>query len=123
MNKDIPSFITMLRLERIMDLIAFRKTAKVGDNHTGPEKHRGMPLTIIDTICRSNDLVFVDIQGEVVIMSIEKDNYYCLNEVGSRIWQLIEQSTTLADGAASCRKIFKWNRLPANRMCSNSQKR
>ncbi|MCB2263467.1 MAG: lasso peptide biosynthesis PqqD family chaperone [Candidatus Thiosymbion ectosymbiont of Robbea hypermnestra] len=107
MNKDIPSFATMLRLGRVMDWIASRKAAKVGDNHTEPDEYRGMPLTITDTICRGNDLVFSDIEGEVVMMSIEKGNYYCLNEVGSRIWQLIEQPTTLADVCHELQEDFQ----------------
>ncbi|MCJ2187067.1 lasso peptide biosynthesis PqqD family chaperone [Novosphingobium beihaiensis] len=40
---------------------------------------------------QSKGLVSADIDGEVVMMSVEQGIYYRLDEVGSRIWGLIEQ--------------------------------
>ncbi len=45
------------------------------------------PDTIIQ---RRNDLLFNEIDGEVVMLSIENGEYYGMDQVGSRIWQLLE---------------------------------
>lgn len=36
-----------------------------------------------------------DLNGETVILSLENGKYYGINSVGSRIWQLLENFTTL----------------------------
>jgi hypothetical protein len=40
---------------------------------------------------QSGGLVSTEIDGEVVMMSVEQGSYYGLDKVGSRIWALIEQ--------------------------------
>ena len=45
-----------------------------------------------DTILqRKGDLLFNAIDGEVVMLSIENSEYYGMDKVGSRIWELLEQ--------------------------------
>ncbi len=39
---------------------------------------------------RKPGLLFNEIDGEVVMLSIENSEYYGMDKVGSRIWQLIE---------------------------------
>ena len=41
-------------------------------------------------IQRSNKLVSSNMDGETVMMSIENGEYFGLNSVGSRMWELIE---------------------------------
>ncbi len=41
-------------------------------------------------IQRSNKLVSSNMDGETVMMSIENGEYFGLNPVGSRMWELIE---------------------------------
>jgi len=48
------------------------------------------------TIVRSPDQVSGDLDGKIVLLSIENGEYYNMNEVGSRIWALLEQPTTVA---------------------------
>lgn len=44
-----------------------------------------------DTILQRNkDMLFNEIDGEVVMLSIENSEYYGLDKVGSRIWELLE---------------------------------
>jgi hypothetical protein len=40
---------------------------------------------------RKKDLLFNQIDGEVVMLSIENSEYYGMDRVGSRIWELLEQ--------------------------------
>jgi len=48
------------------------------------------------TIVRSPDHVSGDLDGKVVLLSIENSEYYNLNEMGSHIWLLLEKPTTVA---------------------------
>lgn len=47
------------------------------------------PLTPETVIVRSPDQVSGDLDGKVVLLSIENGEYYNMNEVGSRIWTLL----------------------------------
>ncbi len=45
-----------------------------------------------DTVLqRRNDLLFNEIDGEVVMLSVENGEYYGMNNVGSRIWELLKK--------------------------------
>lgn len=46
-------------------------------------------------VARSPDQISGDVDGKVVLLSIENGEYYNMNEVGSRIWQLLEQPMTV----------------------------
>ena len=48
------------------------------------------------TIVRSPDQVSGDLDGKIVLLSIENGEYYNMNEVGSRIWELLENPMTVA---------------------------
>lgn len=53
-------------------------------------------ISMDTTICRTKDIVASDIDGEVVMMSVEKGQYYSLDPVGSRVWELIEKPVKVA---------------------------
>lgn len=40
-------------------------------------------------------MVFSEMDGEIVMMSIENSEYYGLDPVASRIWELLEQPATI----------------------------
>jgi hypothetical protein len=45
-----------------------------------------------DTVLqRKPDTLFNQIDGEVVMLSIENSEYYGMDKVGSRIWEMLEQ--------------------------------
>ena len=46
---------------------------------------------------RNPDLIASDMDGDTVMMSIERGEYYGISGVGSRVWELLEQPVTLAD--------------------------
>ncbi len=48
------------------------------------------------TIVRSSNQVSGDLDGKVVLLSIENGEYYNINEVGSRIWALLEKPMAVA---------------------------
>lgn len=47
-----------------------------------------MAIALSSIVVQSNDSICTEVDGETVMMSIEKGNYYGMNEIGSRIWQL-----------------------------------
>jgi hypothetical protein len=57
-------------------------------------KNKIVPHTVIT---RLKDLVSCDLDGETVLMSVQSGKYYGLDEIGSRIWALIEQPRSLSD--------------------------
>lgn len=52
-------------------------------------------------LLRNPDLVAADMDGETVMMSVERGEYFGLGGTGSRVWQLLAQPCTLAELAAS----------------------
>jgi hypothetical protein len=51
-----------------------------------------------DTVFRRKaDLLFNEIDGEVVMLSIENGEYYGMDKVGSRIWELLDQPYSFKD--------------------------
>lgn len=64
---------------------------------------------------RSEDMLASDMDGEVVMMSIERGEYYGLNTVGTRIWQALEQPVTVAEIVAMICADFEVEREPCER--------
>ena len=54
-------------------------------------------LTPETVIQRKPGLLFNEIDGEIVMLSIENSEYYGLDKVGSRIWELIEKPVTIKE--------------------------
>lgn len=48
-------------------------------------------VSLTRTVRTSDDAVFRDLDGEGVVLNLSTGVYFGLNEVGTRIWQLIEQ--------------------------------
>jgi hypothetical protein len=59
----------------------------------GPKKEIG-PETLLQ---RKPGMLFNEIDGEVVMLSIENSEYYGMDKVGSRIWQLLEKPMTFKE--------------------------
>ena len=55
-----------------------------------------MEITLESVIAQSEDQVFTDLEGEVVLMSIQQGNYYSMNSVLSRIWALAGKPVKLS---------------------------
>ena len=50
-----------------------------------------------DLLERDPDLVYSELDGETVMLSITHGRYFGLNPVASRVWQLLAAPTRLAD--------------------------
>jgi hypothetical protein len=57
-------------------------------------------------LVRNEEPVSVEVESTVVMMSLDLGKYFGLNEVGSRIWELLEQRRSMADLCASLQQDF-----------------
>lgn len=46
---------------------------------------------------RDLELTYNELDGEVVMMSLEKGEYYGLNNIGSRIWELLSKPLSIRE--------------------------
>lgn len=66
-------------------MLDFKKfSGKVGDI----KKDYG--VNIGSVITRNQEIDDTDLDGEKVMMNLDKGQYFMMNEVGSRIWEIIE---------------------------------
>ena len=54
-------------------------------------------LNLQSIIARNMDIDDADLDGEKVMMNLDKGQYFMMNEVGSRIWECIEKDTSIID--------------------------
>lgn len=52
-------------------------------------------ISLNTIVIRNKDLDATDMDGELVMMDINKGKYYSINSVGSRIWELIEKQVSV----------------------------
>jgi hypothetical protein len=56
-----------------------------------------MDLSLNDSIKIPDDVVFRELDGEAVLLNLTTGTYFSLNPVGTRMWQLIAESRSLAN--------------------------
>jgi len=57
-----------------------------------------MSKVLLDsTIVRSSDQVSTDLGGEAVILSLQSQEYFGLEDVGARIWDIIQEPKTVQE--------------------------
>ena len=66
-----------------------------------------------------NDVVFREIEGEAVILNLEKGIYFGLEPIGTRIWRLIEKYHCLKD---ILKALLKEYEVEKNRCCEDLMK-
>jgi hypothetical protein len=54
-----------------------------------------MSITLESRITRAPDVLHQRVRGEAVLLDLVGENYYGLNEVGARIWELLDADLTL----------------------------
>ena len=63
-------------------------------------------ISMNNVVAQSEELVSSDLDGETVLMSIEKGKYYGMDAIGSRIWMLIEQPILVSELCDTLLKEF-----------------
>ena len=54
-------------------------------------------ITLAHRASRSDQVLSQDLDGEAVLLDLASEQYFGLNAVGTRIWQLLETPITLSD--------------------------
>jgi hypothetical protein len=54
-------------------------------------------ISLNSTIARKPEQVSTDLGGEVVILDMQSEEYFSLDGVGTRIWEIIETPTTVRE--------------------------
>ena len=54
-------------------------------------------LELSSQVTRNNELLYAVVGEELVMMSTEEGNYYGLDPVGRRIWEIIGEPRTVSD--------------------------
>jgi len=52
-------------------------------------------MNLNQTVTISADVISQEVSGETVLLDLESENYFGLDEVGTRIWQLIQENSDL----------------------------
>lgn len=53
------------------------------------------PITLAHRLQRSDQVMFQNVGGEAVLLDLASETYFGLNEVGTRIWELLSQHDSL----------------------------
>lgn len=63
-------------------------------------------ITPATGLIRTRQLLEADVSGEIVALDVEKGQCYGLNSVGSRVWMLLAERTTISDICATLTREF-----------------
>jgi hypothetical protein len=58
---------------------------------------KSSPLSVSSVVSRKAGFIEAEIEGEVVALNLETGTCYGLNQVGSRIWQMLATSPRISD--------------------------
>ena len=73
-------------------MLDFKKfSGKVG------QARKDYGVNIDSVITKNTEIDDTDLDGEKVMMNLDKGQYFMMNEVGSRIWELIEGNTLIVN--------------------------
>lgn len=59
------------------------------------EINENLGIRLNSIITRNLDIDATDLEGEVVMMNLDKGQYFMMNQVGSRIWDIIKEPSTI----------------------------
>jgi len=59
--------------------------------------HLGIAIADATVISRSPSVLTAEVDGEIVMMSIEQGRYFGLDDIGSDIWKRLEPPCSFAD--------------------------
>lgn len=63
-------------------------------------------VTLQDSVVISPDVVFRELEGEAVMLDLASSTYFGLDEVGTRIWSLLQQDGSLSGVFDSLREEY-----------------
>lgn len=73
-------------------------------------------IDINTTVCQSKEIDSTDLDGETVMMNLNKGKYFALNLVGSHIWDILKEEICVRDVIKILLEEYDVDR----EMCENS---
>lgn len=58
---------------------------------------KSINIKLDSIICKKEEIDDSDLDGEKVMMNLDKGQYFMMNSVGSRIWEIINEPISLRD--------------------------
>jgi hypothetical protein len=68
-------------------------------------------ISLTSKVQRNPGMITSNLDGEIVMMSVEHGEYYGLDEIGTRIWELLEKPITVEELISSLTHEFEVERL------------
>jgi hypothetical protein len=65
------------------------------------------PIEPGSIVCRTDKILFADIDEEVVMMDIEQGTYFGMDEIASQIWNLIEEPIRVSDLCSALHESYE----------------
>jgi hypothetical protein len=65
------------------------------------------PVSELSTVVAARDQVSSDLGGEVAILNLRAGMYYGLDDVGARVWQLLQEPTVVGDLQATIAQEYE----------------
>lgn len=56
-----------------------------------------LPITLAHQALPNDDVLFQEVGGEAVLLNLGSESYFGLNEVGTRVWMLLDKGNSLQD--------------------------
>lgn len=70
---------------------------KLNEKFSNAKRIKDTQVQLNNIISRNPEIDATDLDGEVVMMNMEKGQYFMMNEVGSRIWEIIEEPMKISE--------------------------
>jgi hypothetical protein len=64
------------------------------------------PLSLTDTLAAATDVLAREVDGEIVILSLDRASYFGLNKSGAYVWQAIVERQPLREAAMALGRAY-----------------
>jgi hypothetical protein len=65
-----------------------------------------MPVSFDQRLTVPDNVLFRELEGESVILDLDSESYFGLDEVGTRIWQQVTESATIEEAFAALTREY-----------------
>ena len=66
-----------------------------------------VPVKAESIVTRNDSIPATELDGELMMMSVDSGEYYAINEIGSSVWGLIEEPKSVSELCSQLREQFE----------------
>lgn len=74
-----------------------------------------MTLTVASVVAHSENQVAAEVDGEIVLMSIDQGKYFNLGEMGSQVWRQLDRPRAVSELCDELQGVFEVDRAICER--------